>query len=352
MKKVFFACFGAIVLIVSLGSAQGGEVKPPMIEAILKADPSTGADYCPTMVKFMGTIKVMKACVVQYRFDRSDGKSEPVVVLNCPSAGTYPVKNEWKIAATSSGWETIEIISPEAVMSNKATFTLTCLPNPVIDLDLTSFPLDYNGDFTIDGKNFGASQGNKNVTFDGQPILPKPGWTLKQWTNTRIQINIRFCDIILWDHTYQVAIIEGSQGLMGPSRVISNVLAYRFMYPLYDPVCAAGAYYSIYFIGGVITVNVPNLPASSAGFTLRVSPPGQGDSLGTGKELQILTWQGAAGCTPGTISAKIPNNIDVGGHYLYLIKQGVLCSCDVDSCNCVIINSPFKKVPITPIIKK
>jgi hypothetical protein len=339
MKKSSLILLGAIAFfagtVVMPLALQAG----PTITATLMASPSSLTAYCPATIKFTGAIKVdnvIKAPVaIQYKFIRSDGGSTAPITLNCPSAGVYPVNTTWTIGATYSGWEAIEVISPVAVKSDKAGFSLTCLPKPYIDMSNTSFPLSYEGDLYIDGKNFGASQGNRSVSFDGQPVLPKPGWSVKKWSDWRIVLNVKICDIILWDHTYQIAITEGG-------KVISNVLAIQYMYPI----CTPGGWNSAVVAGQKVTVNVRNLPASPAGFKLKLGQ--QGNAWGTGLDLAILTWQGAAGCNPGTITATVPLSATPGTGMLYLHKGNTLCSYD-NSCAQIVVTTlkpiqvPLKK---------
>jgi hypothetical protein len=341
MRKSPLALLGTVAFFTGMAFLQAALPDAPTITAKLTASPSSLTAYCPAMITFTGMIKVdnvIKApVVIQYKFVRSDGTSTAPITLNCLGAGVYPVQNTWTPGDTFSGWEAIEVISPALVRSERASFTLTCLPKPYIDMSDIYQPLISNGDLYIDGKNFGTSKGNKNVCFDGQPVLPKPGWIVKQWSDNRIILNIRICDIILWDHTYQISITEGG-------KVISNFLSIQYRYPMRTP---SGMPETI-AAGKSVTVNVPNLPASPAGFKLHLYG---GNYYGANQpDLPILTWHGAAGCTPGTITATVPLFVDPGSYILRLKKGNIDYAYydELESANIVVavlkpILAPIKK---------
>jgi hypothetical protein len=263
MKKTSLILLGTIALFAGMVLMQAALQAAPTIMAKLTVSPSSLTAYCPATIKFTGAIKVdnvIKAPVaIQYKFVRSDGGSTALITLNCPSAGVYPVNTTWTIGATYSGWEAIEVISPVSVKSEKAPFTLTCLPKPLITVTLSN-PCLRDSDIWIMGQNFGAAQGNKNVTLDGTPALPKPGWSVLKWTDNLIVLRIRTCDIIIWEHPYQVAITDSGQ-------VVSNVVSTKFDYQM----TVHGGQLNFY-AGQAITLDVRDLPPASSGYILRGFP--------------------------------------------------------------------------------
>jgi hypothetical protein len=327
MKKSSLILLGTIAFIAGTVVMPLALQAGPTITAKLTASPSSLTAYCPATIKFTGAIKVdnvIKAPVtVQYKFVRSDGGSTAPITLNCPSAGVYPVNTTWTIGATYSGWEAIEVISPVAVKSEKAPFTLTCLSKPQID---ELYPENTNlqdTNFTVFGNNFGATQGNKNVTLDGQPALPKPGWSVELWSDKQIFITIKTCDIIIWDHPYQIAITDGGQ-------VVSNVVSRRFLYMV-----RIHSGQENYFPGQAITVDVRNLPSSSSGYSLKL--------YSAFIPLPITKWTGAVGCIPGTITATIPQNTPAGSYQVELFKGGTRVSWDYTDINVVKFQPVIKK---------
>jgi hypothetical protein len=295
----------------------------PAIEATLIASPSSLTAYCPATIKFTGAIKVLKACTVQYKFVRSDGASGPMVSLSCPVAGTYPVNTTWTIGATYSGWEAIEVISPVAVKSDKAGFSLTCLPKPYIDPDYLNTKLT-DTVLQLYGNNFGNTQGNKKVTLDGQPTLPKPGWSLVQWKDNCIRIALRPCDVVMWDHVYQLAITEGNQ-------VVSNVVQFRFLFQMSTPNNQFN-----YTAGQTLVINVYNLPPSQVGYDLRIYG---------WTAIPIHNWAGSVGCNPGQIKADLSKLIIPHQYVIGLYKGSQIISDDGFTIQIVPLSPP-------PTIKK
>lgn len=97
------------------------------ISLSLLAVPSVYVGSSPALITFNGLIAVSdisEDCQVTYRFIRSDGAKSQVknLVFNAPS-DTKLVKDTWILGSLQySGWEAIEVLSPEHVQSGKATF--------------------------------------------------------------------------------------------------------------------------------------------------------------------------------------------------------------------------------------
>jgi hypothetical protein len=316
MKKLLLL-LGGTLLLAGAGPSAAGPGSPISVTAHLIASPASATLYCPATIAFQGTITVTGPCTVQYRFVRSDGTQGNAISLPCPVAGPRKVKTEWTLSGSYSGWEKIEVIAPQAVTSNQATFSLTCKPRPAISVGINGPDLNYDGSLYIQGSNFGATQGTLNVSLDGQPALPRPGWSVSQWTSNRIVLQTRICDITIWDHTYQLAITDAG-------RVVSNVVPVKFVYPFHrspggDLVVSAGH---------ELTLNLQNLPLSRIGYALRMAMGTSGATLGEGKNLKILNWQGAVHCNPGTITVLVPAETKTGVHYIWLMQGNTVCSDD------------------------
>jgi len=94
---------------------------------------STPAQYqgrCPVTISFSGAITVNGNGTVQYKLLRSDGAVSPMQVLQFDSAGTKPVSAIWSLGgpslSTYSGWQAIQIVSPNVMQSDKASFAFQC----------------------------------------------------------------------------------------------------------------------------------------------------------------------------------------------------------------------------------
>ena len=66
---------------------------------------------------------------VAYKFLRSDGASGQVKTLTFDGPGTQAIEETWTLGAagrTYSNWEAVQILDPDEVTSDKATFRITC----------------------------------------------------------------------------------------------------------------------------------------------------------------------------------------------------------------------------------
>jgi hypothetical protein len=106
-----------------------GEVHAGII-ATLNADNASYSGICPVDINFKGTITTDKPGKVQYRFVRSDGVIHPVETLEFNTPGTKEVTATWiacdPVKARYEGWQSINIVYPEELQSNKANFSVTC----------------------------------------------------------------------------------------------------------------------------------------------------------------------------------------------------------------------------------
>lgn len=96
----------------------------------LSSTPAKSQGRCPVTINFSGAITVNGKGTVQYRFLRSDGAVGPLQVLQFDSAGTKPVSTIWSLGgpglSTYSGWQAIDIVSPNVMQSEKASFAFQC----------------------------------------------------------------------------------------------------------------------------------------------------------------------------------------------------------------------------------
>lgn len=81
------------------------------------------------VIKTTVRITVNAPCVVKYRWLRSDGAvdSQAPHTLVFKKAGAQSVSTEWNLWAKSyEGWQALEVLSPNALTSNKAAFKIYC----------------------------------------------------------------------------------------------------------------------------------------------------------------------------------------------------------------------------------
>ncbi len=295
-KKAIFFLLSAGVLIggaasLSSGSAGGA---PITVSAIVVVVPPPADGSCPKTVLFKGRIKASAPCTVQYRFLRSDGGVKPIKSIVLTAAGEGIVDDTWTLGATYSGWEALEIVSPAAYTSPRASFTVTCPPKPNITGVVSHNFGSPFAEIDISGSNFGAVQGTRAVQIDGAPLSSKPGWVIEAWKDNMVVLG---GGLVPWEHLYQFAVTDGGS-------VISNVFSVRFLYRADGgPFPASGA------PGSQFHIYIWNVPIPQGSLVLKMG------SLAC----PIVNWN-----TSG-IDAKVPA-LPPGSHNVYLQKGGDVVS--------------------------
>ncbi|MGA2160038.1 MAG: hypothetical protein ABSG90_12600 [Dehalococcoidia bacterium] len=85
----------------------------------------TGA--CPKTIAFSGLITANGGpMTVTYRWERSDGAVGPTQSLFFPASSSQPVNETWQLGASYSGWERLHVLAPNDMLSNQASFSLSC----------------------------------------------------------------------------------------------------------------------------------------------------------------------------------------------------------------------------------
>ena len=75
--------------------------------------------------RLRGQIAVDGPGTVCYTFLQSTGAMAPVETLKFDAAGTKPVHTDWTLGSYA-GWQAIQIVSPNRMESQKASFELVC----------------------------------------------------------------------------------------------------------------------------------------------------------------------------------------------------------------------------------
>jgi hypothetical protein len=105
---------------------------PRVVEVSLIADPADYVGSCPTIFRFHGTIRVEGEGEVSYKFGRSDRSRGPVRTIRVTSSSVARVETEWHLGKQPErpfeGWQTLEVLTPQPVTSERATFRMTCEP--------------------------------------------------------------------------------------------------------------------------------------------------------------------------------------------------------------------------------
>jgi hypothetical protein len=116
--------------VTQLGPGQSADFKAT--KSYLEANPVEYVGHCPTTVRFYGTISANGPGEVLYTFQRSDGSyvAEPKIVYY--DTGSHAVQMSWTVGnyysptKTYDDWAQISVSSPNALVSNKAKFSITC----------------------------------------------------------------------------------------------------------------------------------------------------------------------------------------------------------------------------------
>jgi hypothetical protein len=98
-------------------------------DVFLQADPFDYTGSCPVRITFSGRISVDGSGSVSYQFLRSDGASAPIQTISFGGPGSQDISTTWDLGGAGeiySGWESIQILDPQALTSNQATFNLQC----------------------------------------------------------------------------------------------------------------------------------------------------------------------------------------------------------------------------------
>jgi hypothetical protein len=103
--------------------------KGRVTRAHLSVTPARSTGACPATFKFNGTITTDGPAEVKYTWVSFDGGTWPEHTLTFTGAGTKPVTESRQSGApgeTKSGWMEINVLTPNSVHSNKATFVMAC----------------------------------------------------------------------------------------------------------------------------------------------------------------------------------------------------------------------------------
>jgi len=101
-----------------------------IISVFASVDPSFYSGNCPTTVTSNGVIIANGPGTVSYRWEDSEGGIKPTESVYFSSAGSQSVSTSWPIGLSGTFWVRLRVLSPSEVLSNQATFTLSCSSSP------------------------------------------------------------------------------------------------------------------------------------------------------------------------------------------------------------------------------
>ena len=98
--------------------------------ATVSVTPSTIAASCPYTFTCTVTITVTAAGTVTYRWERSDGGYSPTQTMTFTGAGSQTAITGWPRETTGTHWVRVRVLTPNELVSNQASFNLTCVATP------------------------------------------------------------------------------------------------------------------------------------------------------------------------------------------------------------------------------
>ena len=96
------------------------------VKATLAPRPVITGNCHPARVHFTGSIASDAAGPVRYTWVRSDKPSNSTFTLDFDKPGTRPVTYDWLLQGPAEGWVVLQVVSPQAVHSEKVRFIVSC----------------------------------------------------------------------------------------------------------------------------------------------------------------------------------------------------------------------------------
>ena len=134
MARNVFAYTAILALLVALGVWHASAQKAAHVTGVTaQADPPQYEGPCPKTFKFTGVITVDRPGRVKYQWLHSDGKRRTPVTTVFTSPSAHTVRDGWTLGSSSApfhynGYGRLRILWPYTARSDKATFTLNCVP--------------------------------------------------------------------------------------------------------------------------------------------------------------------------------------------------------------------------------
>jgi len=103
-----------------------GQSSFSVIGVTASVDQPSFSGACPVHFYSQAVITVNGPGTVLYRWENSDGESNPTQSLNFSSAGAQTVNTGWEIDSSGSYWVRVHILSPNETTSNQASLIVNC----------------------------------------------------------------------------------------------------------------------------------------------------------------------------------------------------------------------------------
>jgi hypothetical protein len=116
----------AATLLVSSAGACIKATSFSVTEVTADVRPASATKTCPRTFIFTGHVKAGAAGRAVYRWERSDGITEPPHTAHFSAPGTATVVSTWTVGATTGGWMQLHVLEPVDLRSERAAFSVEC----------------------------------------------------------------------------------------------------------------------------------------------------------------------------------------------------------------------------------
>jgi hypothetical protein len=162
------ALSGALGLAIACGgtpspSSPSGTGGFRVITATTSVDSAAFTGTCPHRFTFTATFTASAAGTATYQWERSDGSADATKALTFADAGSQTQTTTWDVGSgVNGGWMRVRVLGPNELLSNQATFTLTCRtvfavtglsvdPGPTTFAGTCPYTVAINGTMTTNG---------------------------------------------------------------------------------------------------------------------------------------------------------------------------------------------------------
>jgi hypothetical protein len=134
MPRKVFAHAAIFALLVAFGAWPASAQKAAHVTGVTaQAEPAQYDGPCPKMFRFTGVITVDRPGRLKYQWLHSDSKHRPPGTTFFASPSAHTVRDTWTLGSSSApshytGYARLRILWPSTGLSDKATFTLNCVP--------------------------------------------------------------------------------------------------------------------------------------------------------------------------------------------------------------------------------
>jgi hypothetical protein len=109
------------------GDTGGGTTTFAVTSVTASVDPPSYTGTCPKTFNFSAVISANGPGTVTYKWERSDGVTSPTGSITFDTAGSKTVTSAWDLSSNGTWWMRLRILTPNEMVSNQATFTLSCV---------------------------------------------------------------------------------------------------------------------------------------------------------------------------------------------------------------------------------